>query len=83
MLESYSDNNSTSGLLKTGPEDMRKKIEQALQYGWQVVRMGIGMLYLNSSKTTPPERTRDRGQGQPHRAGYIRRYTIRGAWPRN
>lgn len=61
MLELYSDNNSTSGLLVIEPEDMQKQIEQALRYGWQVVRMGFGTLYLNSTETTPPERTRDRG----------------------
>ncbi|KAF9780179.1 amidohydrolase family-domain-containing protein [Thelephora terrestris] len=42
LLEPYSDNNSTSGLLTTEPEDMRNYIEQAWRYGWQVNVHAIG-----------------------------------------
>ena len=45
MLEPYSDNNSTSGLLTTEPEDMRKSVERAWQHGWQVVCMAVETLF--------------------------------------
>ncbi|KAF9652242.1 hypothetical protein BDM02DRAFT_234555 [Thelephora ganbajun] len=42
LLEPYSDNNSTSGLFTTEPEQMRKKIEQVWRHGWQVNVHAIG-----------------------------------------
>ena len=48
MLAPYSDNNSTSGLLTTGPEEMRAKIKQAWRHGWQVVCIEVDMVSLDS-----------------------------------
>jgi predicted amidohydrolase YtcJ len=38
LLAPYSDNNSTSGILTTDPEEMNFIVRKAWEAGWQVVR---------------------------------------------
>lgn len=69
LLAPYSDNNSTSGLLIIEPEEMRKKLERAWRYGWQVVRTDVDTSLLDLK--FPVVRTYTRSGTGPTRLYWI------------